>query len=102
MRTTETPARRGTTNTNARGNTVDRRRRREYLVRTYRANVDLAFLEDRPVPLGHGEPACRCFRCGILLSVHTVTVDRIVPGKHGGTYRRNSGALASRGKRGAA
>lgn len=126
------PARRGTTNGNARGNTEDRRRRREWLVRTYRANRDLLTFEPGrgrvvddtagrevyrvaligvtlDVAVGEGEAACRCYRCGTLLTVETVTVDRITPGVMGGTYRRNNirpacagcnsetgGALASR------
>lgn len=52
---------------------------------------------------------CRCYRCGGLLTDETVTVDRILPGCKGGTYRRENirpacgtcnsetgGALASR------
>lgn len=88
-----TATRRGTSNTNARGSSADRRRRREYLVTTYRANVDaLPRLTGglRSVPLGRGIPCCRCFRCATLLTVDTVTVDRIVPGCQGGTYRRNN------------
>lgn len=85
--------RRGTSNTNARGSAEDRRRRREYLVTTYRANVDAMPRLDgtlRAVPQGRGIPACRCFRCGCLLTSGTVTVDRIVPGCQGGTYRRSN------------
>lgn len=114
---------RGTTNGNVRGNSEDRRRRREWLVETFRADVDLLL-----TPLGtvfgsvsigkdhigwaHDvvrAAACRCYRCGRLLTVDTVTVDRIIPGCKGGTYRRNNirpacsgcnsetgGALASR------
>lgn len=87
--------RRGTTNGNARGNAEDRRRRREWLVETYRADVD-AYPEvaDRSywhgTRLGLGVRACRCYRCGVLLTVETVTVDRIIPGCQGGTYRRNN------------
>jgi 5-methylcytosine-specific restriction endonuclease McrA len=111
-------ARRGTTNQNARGNTEDRRRRREWLVETYRADRDApdfyvaAIIAVHGVPIGMGEPACRCYRCGVLLTVDTVTVDRIIPGCKGGTYRRNNirpacstcnsetgGALASRRRR---
>jgi len=87
-------ATRGTTNRNARGSSEDRRRRREWLVDTYRADVDayaspldghiLAWL------FGTGLPACRCYRCGRLLTVDTVTVDRIIPGCKGGTYRRDN------------
>lgn len=89
-------ATRGTTNGNVRGNAEDRRRRREYLVTTYRADADVPSFTDTDwsrrigVPLGFGEPACRCYRCGILLSVETVTADRIIPGALGGTYRRNN------------
>lgn len=86
---------RGTTNGNARGGSDARRRRREWLLLTYRAN------EDKPlwfgttpgfgsVPFGEGIPACRCYRCGNLLTVDTLTVDRIIPGCRGGTYRRNN------------
>lgn len=70
---------RGTTNSNLRGSAADRLRRREWLVATYRADTDL-----------EGLPACRCYRCGVLLTVATVTVDRIVPGCQGGTYRRDN------------
>jgi hypothetical protein len=72
-------ARRGTTNRNVRGNSRDRLSRRNWLVDTFRADRD-----------HHGEPACRCYRCGKLLTVRDVTVDRIVPGCRGGTYRRNN------------
>jgi hypothetical protein len=95
---TKAPARRGTTNGNARGGSDDRRRRREWLVQTFRANEDLMVLE-----LYHGslvvgvnpgaegaEPACRCYRCGQLLTADTLTVDRIIPGCQGGTYARNN------------
>lgn len=88
-------ATRGTTNGNARGGTTTRRRRREWLVETYRADVDVVSL-DFPLPyplhttLGEGVSACRCYRCGVLLTAETVTVDRIVPGCQGGTYRRDN------------
>lgn len=72
-------ARRGTTNTNVRGNTRNRRARRKWLVATYRADVDL-----------NGQPACRCYRCGDLLTEDTVTADRIQPGCEGGTYAREN------------
>ena len=85
---------RGTTNTNDRDNSRDRRRRRFWLVSTFRANVDLRVDIDmftlaeveHEVPRGQGEPACRCYRCGVLLTVDTVTADRRVPGVEGGTY----------------
>lgn len=66
---------RGTSNSNARGNTRDRARRRAWLVKTYASDVP---------------GFCRCYRCGALLSQNTVTVDRIVPGCEGGRYVRNN------------
>jgi hypothetical protein len=85
--------RRGTTNTNDRGNVHDRRRRREWLVETYRADFD-AFVYKGvitgAVKRGDGQPACRCYRCGELLTVETVTVDRRVPGIEGGTYDKSN------------
>jgi 5-methylcytosine-specific restriction endonuclease McrA len=85
---------RGTTNGNARGNVEDRRRRREWLVQTYRADQDVIIVPALPVALGgftpYPVPACRCYRCGTLLTAEDVTVDRIVPGCQGGTYRRNN------------
>ena len=85
---------RGTTNRNERGNTAQRRKRREWLVATFRANVDAQRDVDlftgvevqHEVPNGHGEPACRCYRCAVLLTVDTVTADRIKPGAEGGKY----------------
>ena len=35
-------------------------------------------------------PACRCYRCGALLTAATVTPDRRIPGCMGGTYHRNN------------
>lgn len=88
---------RGTSNGNARGCSEDRRRRREWLVETYRADVDVLIISWeiftclRPsTQYPTAVPACRCYRCGKLLTVDTVTVDRIIPGCQGGTYRRNN------------
>lgn len=67
------PTRRGTSNTNVRGNVYDRAARRAYLLATY----------------GDGD-ICPCYRCGIPLDDATVTVDRVVPGRDGGTYRREN------------
>ena len=91
-------ARRGTTNKNARGGSDERRRRRAWLVETYRANVDVMVIELFHGPMTievvrgteGGQPACRCYRCGTLLTESTVTVDRIKPGCQGGTYRRDN------------
>lgn len=66
-------SRRGTSNTNARGNSADRARRRLYLINQY----------------GDGETA-PCDFCGEPLTVDSVTVHRVVPGIEGGTYRRSN------------
>lgn len=94
---------RGSSNRNKRGSSETRRRRKEWLVDTYRADVDAVVVprvqvynNDPPVevvaevPLGAGVRACRCYRCGRLLVRDTLTVDRIIPGCKGGTYRRNN------------
>lgn len=126
---------RGTTNGNARGSATDRARRRAFLLATYAANVQviqvegtasssvlhpdgpdhqarlMAYLESEGT--GYALLAtCRCYRCGCLLIDGTLTVDRIIPGCQGGTYRRDNirpacggcnsetgGALASKPKR---
>lgn len=84
---------RGTSNGNARGGSESRRRRREWIVETYRADVDAVGVEwiggaDLVADVAYS--ACRCYRCGKLLTVDTVTIDRIIPGCKGGTYRRNN------------
>lgn len=94
----KTPARRGTTNGNARGGSDERRRRRAWLVETYRANRDVITVELHHGPMvvevdlgtEGAEPACRCYRCGVLLTADTLTVDRIKPGCQGGTYARGN------------
>lgn len=97
-------ATRGTSNRNDRGSAEDRRRRRAWLMLAYASNVP---------------GFCRCYRCGCLLFnpddmeeradgtlrpkadvaqligpeswlVSPLTVDRIIPGCKGGTYRRNN------------
>lgn len=98
---------RGTTNGNTRGSSTARRQRREWLVTTYRADRDMVrvewtdgtvttedyvmrpeqLVEFRTVVTATPVPTCRCYRCGCLLTVDTVTVDRIKPGKFGGRYR---------------
>ncbi|QOP64792.1 HNH endonuclease [Microbacterium phage DelaGarza] len=62
--------RRGTSNSNDRGNAAARRRRKQRLVEEF----------------GDGE-TCPCYRCGRALSVSMVEADRKVPGILGGTYR---------------
>lgn len=67
---------RGTSNSHVRGNTRDRAARKEWLLRTFQADL--------------GPGYCRCFRCGSPLNFRTVTVDRIVPGCKGGRYTRDN------------
>jgi 5-methylcytosine-specific restriction endonuclease McrA len=78
---------------NERGSAESRRRRRQWLLDTFRADIDVIVMTSGllwRMPLGEGQPACRCFRCGALLTLETLTVDRIVPGCKGGTYRRGN------------
>lgn len=56
-----------------RGSSYDRRRRREWLLQAF----------------GDGE-RCACAHCGCDLDVETLTVDRVIPGSRGGTYRREN------------
>jgi hypothetical protein len=67
------PTRRGTSNTNVRGNVYDRAARRAFLLATFGDGV-----------------TCACYRCGAELDDTTVTADRKVPGRDGGTYRREN------------
>jgi 5-methylcytosine-specific restriction endonuclease McrA len=100
-----------------RGNVTDQQRRREWLLETYRADVDAVTIEyvrsgeaevwfaksprDQQIMIDQLEDddafrlisvefACRCYRCGKLLTLATLTVDRIVPACKGGTYRRTN------------
>ena len=89
---------RGTSNTNQRGSAEDRRRRRVWLIQTWPADIP---------------GFARCFRCGRLVynpddaeepaiwatrlalegtgsEPRPLSVDRIVPGCQGGTYRRGN------------
>lgn len=81
---------RGTTNGNVRGSSYDRRTRRAWLIKAYASNI---------------EGYVRCYRCGCLLyneddvdpgwaakvrDAFPLTIDRIVPGIHGGTYCRTN------------
>lgn len=91
---------RGTSNGNSSGSAEDRRRRKLWLLDTYAADVFLVldeFSNLREVPMSaldvYGDDAircCRCYRCGKLVTFETMTVDRIIPGCRGGTYRRTN------------
>jgi hypothetical protein len=70
-------ARRGCSNTNARGNAESRRRRRQWLIDMFGDGI----VADCALAL----PGCTGY-----LTVDTVSVDRIVPGHLGGTYRRDN------------
>lgn len=110
--------RRSTSSKDVQGNSEDRRRRRAWLVKTFRANVDVLLIgperarfepadeaaQETLTSLWSGlgydvvaEPACRCFHCGQLLTEDQVSPDRIVPGcvktamfPNGGTYARHN------------
>lgn len=56
---------------------------------TFRANFDVSKRMPEHATT-FGTAACRCYRCGKLLTESTVTVDRIVPACRGGTYRRGN------------
>lgn len=84
MHTLPRLATRGTTNGNDRGSVYTRRARRAWLMVAYASDV---------VGL------VRCYRCGALLYnpdddasnfALPLTIDRIIPGCQGGTYRRNN------------
>lgn len=91
---------RGTTNGGKRGTTAQRRARKERMMADWRADVDvIATVWRHPmvpawvvvtiheeVPLGLGTPAVRCWRCGDLLTIDSLTVDKRVPDCEGGTY----------------
>lgn len=136
------PKKRGTSNGNSSGSAEDRRRRKMWLLETYaadRVRVSIWDVENGADPetepptwtndtyngpglvslqeswgrVASWQPACRCYRCGCVLVFETLTVDRIIPGCKGGTYRRNNirpacapcnektgGALAHRPKKG--
>jgi hypothetical protein len=65
---------RGTSNANARGSTKDRASRRAYLLMAYQSD--------------QGFGTARSYRCGVVLTDSTVTVDRVTPGCDGGRYVR--------------
>ena len=58
---------------NARGNTTDRRRRREWMLQHF----------------GNGRTA-NCWECCEPVDMQSMVVDRIIPGKHGGRYTRDN------------
>lgn len=67
--------RRGASNSNVRGNTTDRRRRKNWLLAEF----------------GDGTVASCAFGCGTELNFYTMTVDRYpVPGYDGGRYVRGN------------
>lgn len=64
---------RGSSNGNSRGGSKERAKRRQWLVDMYGDGVKVG-----------------CFNCDEILTVDTVTADRIKPGALGGTYRRDN------------
>lgn len=67
---------RGTSNSNERGSSYERRARKHYLLLTFESE--------------EGEGTVYCYRCPTLLDWFTLTVDRIVPGCLGGKYVRTN------------
>lgn len=68
---------RGTTNTNVRGSAASRRARRLWLLTVFGDGVTARCMLGGPHCLGR-------------VDITTLTVDRIVPGRDGGTYRRGN------------
>jgi hypothetical protein len=69
------PVSRGTTNTNSRGSSYDRARRKTWLLNEF----------------GDGTTAPCSFGCGTTVDVTTIWVDRFpIPGWQGGTYRKGN------------
>lgn len=64
-------ATRGTSNSNDRGSSYSRRRRRDWVMKVFESDVP-----------NH----VRCYRCGDLLNDDTLTIDRVKPGCRGGKY----------------
>lgn len=65
--------------------------RRTWLVQAFRADADLFVVSTDPpvaIPvLAYSEgsvPACRCYRCGALMSADEVYEDEVVRSEHGG------------------
>lgn len=71
---------RGTSNGNARGSSKDRQRRKLWLIETF----------------GNTNGVAECMAeehhadCPGTVTIETVTVDRIIMGRDGGTYRRDN------------
>ena len=99
-----TKTRRGTSNGNSAGSAEDRRRRRKWLLETYAADMAIVvparFKVELIISVKRAEMyrqdgdtvhmCCRCYRCGKLLTLETLTVDRIIPGCEGGRYVRTN------------
>lgn len=65
---------RGTSNTNDRGNSTDRKRRKQFLLNTYGDGIKVV-----------------CSTCPTELSFDTITIDRFpIPGCEGGRYTRDN------------
>lgn len=107
-RTKANPHARGTSNGNERGSSVVRKERKAWLLEQYAADRPLikvtwavtgettvdsyvvgveALLAYEGVLEAEEVPTARCYQCGALLWMETITVDRIKPGVFGGKYR---------------
>lgn len=80
---------RGTTNSNARGSSYTRRKRKAWLMKVYEADCPLLAYVDGGFAKQQ-MPTVRCWRCGRRLLEEEVTIDRVVPGAHGGRYTRDN------------
>lgn len=93
--TAAAPTTRGTSNGNARGSSAARRARRVWLILTFAADVPgfarcyrcgvLLYNPDKLPPVPEGQPIL-----GLEDIAQPLTVDRIIPGCRGGTYRREN------------
>lgn len=70
------PVRRGTSNSNVRGSSYQRRARKLWLLQEFGD--------------GHRAPCYMFVSCGQWLTFETITVDRIKMGCEGGTYQRDN------------
>lgn len=68
---------RGRRNTNERGSAAARRTRKLWLLTQHGREV-----------AGHW--IAQCWECSTLVTYASMIVDRIIPGEHGGTYRRTN------------
>ena len=74
---------RGRRNSNERGSSRNRRARKQWLLATHGREIHMWFGAVKVW-------VAQCWECSTLVTYTTMIVDRIIPGEHGGTYRRNN------------